>query len=197
MTDTTLYDKQARPLETFLMAVIYGAASISVLLLMGIVGYVFFKGFRVISWNFLTTVTSALKKTVGIAGNIVNTLYIVALTLFTAIPVGVGAAIYLNEYARPGRLTELIEFTTETLSGIPSIIFGLFGIFIAQYLCYGLSDSLWVVVTAMVLLKGPLASVVRRGVVGLAQSGAFGGCAFAGNRHRVAYRAYPHFYGYF
>lgn len=127
LTDTTLYNRQARPLETFLLAVIYGAASISVLLLMGIVGYVFFKGFRIISWNFLTTVTSTLKKTVGIAGNIVNTLYIVTLTLFTAIPMGVGAAIYLNEYAKPGRLVDLIEFTTETLSGIPSIIFGLFG----------------------------------------------------------------------
>lgn len=140
MTDTTLYDKQARPLEIFLLAVIYGAASISVLLLMGTLGYVFFRGFRIISWNFLTTVTSTLKKTVGIAGNIVNTLYIAVLTLFTAIPVGVGAAIYLNEYAKPGRLVDLIEFTTETLSGIPSVIFGLFGmVFFGEVLGLGYS----------------------------------------------------------
>ena len=140
LADTTLYDKHARPLETFLLAFIYGAASISVLLLIGIVGYVFFKGFRIISWNFLTTVTSTLKKTVGIAGNIVNTLYIVALTLIAATPVGVGAAIYLNEYAKPGRLVNLIEFTTETLSGIPSIIFGLFGmVFFGEVLGLGYS----------------------------------------------------------
>lgn len=140
LADTTLYDKQARPLEAFLLAVIYGAASISVLLLMGIVGYVFFKGFRTVSWNFLTTVTNTLKKTVGIAGNIVNTLYIVTLTLFTATPLGVGTAVYLNEYAKPGRLVNLIEFTTETLSGIPSIIFGLFGMaFFGEVLGLGYS----------------------------------------------------------
>lgn len=140
LTDTTLYDKQVRPLEVFALAVIYGAASISVLLLMGIVGYVFFRGFRIISWNFLTTVTSTLKKTVGIAGNIVNTLYIVVLTLFTAIPVGVGAAVYLNEYAKPGRLVNLVEFATETLSGIPSVIFGLFGmVFFGEVLGLGYS----------------------------------------------------------
>lgn len=140
MTDITLYDKRARPLEAFLLAAIYGAASISVLLLVGIVGYVFVKGFRTLSWNFLTTVTSTLKKTVGIAGNIVNTLYIVALTLLVATPVGVGAAVYLNEYAKPGMLVNLIEFTTETLSGIPSVIFGLFGmVFFGDVLGLGYS----------------------------------------------------------
>lgn len=75
----------------------------------------------------MTTVTSTRKGTFGILGNIVNTLYIVVLTLLIATPIGVGAAIYLNEYARPGKLVRAIEFTTETLSGIPSIIFGLFG----------------------------------------------------------------------
>lgn len=140
MTDITLYDKRSRPLETFLLAAIYGAASISVLLLMGIIGYVFVEGFRTLSWNFLTSVTSTLKKTVGIAGNIVNTLYIVALTLLAATPVGMGAAIYLNEYAKPGWLVNLIEFTTETLSGIPSVIFGLFGmVFFGEVLGLGYS----------------------------------------------------------
>ena len=140
MADITLYDKRSRPLEAFMLAAIYGAASISVLLLIGIIGYVFVKGFRVLSWNFLLSVTSTLKKTVGIAGNIVNTLYIVALTLLAATPVGVGAAIYLNEYAKPGGLVNLIEFTTETLSGIPSVIFGLFGmVFFGEMLGLGYS----------------------------------------------------------
>lgn len=110
-----------------MLFLIYLAALFSVMLLVGIIAYVFVKGSSSVSWEFLTTVSSALKGTVGIAGNIVNTLYIVVLTLFIVTPVGIGSAIYLNEYARPGRVVRLIEFTTETLAGIPSIIFGLFG----------------------------------------------------------------------
>jgi len=75
----------------------------------------------------LTTVPSAIKGTFGIAGNIVNTLYIIIITLIISVPLGVGSAIYLNEYAKAGKFVNLIEFTTETLSGLPSIIFGLFG----------------------------------------------------------------------
>lgn len=112
-------------------AVVYGliclSASVSILLLVGITGYVLYRGLSQISWSFLTTVPSTLKGTFGIAGNLVNTLYIVILTLLFAVPVGIGSAIWLNEYAKPGKLVRLIEFTTETLSGIPSIIFGLFG----------------------------------------------------------------------
>lgn len=140
MTDASLYQRRGRPLEAFLLGAVYGAASISVLLLLGIIGYVFVKGFRTVSWNFLTTVTSTLHKTVGIAGNIVNTLYIIVLTLIIATPVSVGAAIYLSEYAKPGRLVSLIEFTTQTLSGIPSVIFGLFGmVFFGETLGLGYS----------------------------------------------------------
>lgn len=140
MDDTTLYRKRTSFLELFLLAAIYGAASVSILILFVIIGYVFSRGFDIISWRFLTTVTSVLKKTVGIAGNIVNTLYIAILTLVMAIPIGVGAAIYLNEYASPGRLVNLIEFTTETLSGIPSVVFGLFGmVFFGETLGLGYS----------------------------------------------------------
>lgn len=140
MDDTTLYRKRTSFLELFLLAAIYGAASMSILILFVMMGYVFSRGFGIISWRFLTTVTSVLKKTVGIAGNIVNTLYIVILTLVMAIPIGVGAAIYLNEYAKPGRLVNLVEFTTETLSGIPSVVFGLFGmVFFGETLGLGYS----------------------------------------------------------
>lgn len=85
------------------------------------------QGFSSISLEFLTTVPSTLKGTFGIAGNLLNTLYIVLITLLFATPIGVGSAIYLNEYAKPGKVVRAIEFTTEILSGIPSIIFGLFG----------------------------------------------------------------------
>lgn len=127
MNSETLLVRKKRPLDMMLKIAIYGAASISVILLLGIIGYVFYKGFGMVNWSFLTTVTSARKQTVGILGNLFNTLYIIVITLLIATPLGVGAAIYLNEYAKPGRFVSLIEFTTETLSGIPSVIFGLFG----------------------------------------------------------------------
>ena len=155
MDDMTLYQKRKRPLEAFLMGAIYGAASISVLLVVSIIGFVFVTGFRMVSWSFLTTVSSTLKKTVGIAGNMVNTLYIILLTLLAAVPIGVGAAVYLNEYARPGKLVRLMEFTTETLAGIPSVIFGLFGmVFFGENL--GLGYSLLTGALTLALMVLPL-----------------------------------------
>lgn len=119
--------KKIKPSDAVLSTLINLSAVISILLLVGIVGYVFYRGIGVINWSFLTTVPSTINGTFGIAGNIVNTLYMIFLTLLIATPIGIGAAIYLNEYAKPGKIVNLIEFTTETLSGIPSIIFGLFG----------------------------------------------------------------------
>lgn len=136
----TLCQKRIRPVELFLEAAIYGAASVSVILLSGIISYVFIKGAPAVSIRFLTSVTSSLKETIGIAGNLVNTLYMIVMTLMIALPVGVGAAIYLNEYAKRGRMVRLIEFTTETLSGIPSVIYGLFGmVFFGRVLHLGYS----------------------------------------------------------
>lgn len=136
----SLMQKRRRPADILALFAIYAAASVSVLLLAAIIGYVFAKGIRSVNWTFLTSVTSSLKQTVGIAGNLLNTLYMIVITLLTATPLGVGAAIYLNEYAKPGRVVSAIEFTTETLSGIPSIIFGLFGmIFFGETLKLGYS----------------------------------------------------------
>ena len=127
MNKDTLYVKRKRPTDMLLLAAIYVSATLAVALLLGIILYVFVKGIRTVNWAFLTTVTSARKQTTGIAGNLLNTLYIIVITLLIATPIGVGSAIYLNEYAKPGKIVRIIEFTTETLSGIPSIIFGLFG----------------------------------------------------------------------
>ncbi len=122
------------------MILIYLAAIISVLLLIGIIIYVFVKGIHVINWDFLTQVKSTLKGTNGIAGNIVNTIYMVVITLLIAVPIGIGSAIYLNEYAKQGKFVRIVEFTTQTLSGIPSILFGLFGmIFFGEVLDFGYS----------------------------------------------------------
>lgn len=126
--------------DAVLLFFIYLAAAVSVLLLIGIIVYILIKGIGVINWSFLTQVKSALKETEGIAGNIVNTLYIVVITLLIAAPIGIGSAIYLNEYAHQGPFVRLVEFTTQTLSGIPSILFGLFGmIFFGTVLDLGYS----------------------------------------------------------
>lgn len=136
----SLTAKKHRPKDSALKVVIYICAGFSAALLVGIIAYILVKGVGSVNWTFLTSVTSVLKGTVGIAGNIVNTLMIVVLTLIIAIPLGVGAAIYLNEYAKPGKVVSVIEFATETLSGIPSIIFGLFGmVFFGQLLGLGYS----------------------------------------------------------
>lgn len=154
-TNTTLYQKRFRLGESLLLFAIYLSAAIAVVLLLGIIGYVFVKGWRVVSPSFLTGVTSELKGTVGIAGNIINTLYIVLITLLIATPIGVGGAVYLNEYAKPGKLVNLIEFTTETLSGIPSVIFGLFGmVFFGNAL--GLSYSILTGSFTLTLMVLPL-----------------------------------------
>ena len=126
-SNTSIRTKTRHPADFFTYVAIYVCAILSVALLLGIIVYVFVKGIRSVNWEFLTSVTSVLKGTTGIAGNIVNTLYIIIVTMLIATPIGVGAAVYLNEYAKPGKLVSMIEFATETLAGIPSIIFGLFG----------------------------------------------------------------------
>ena len=126
-SENSIYNKKTHGMNKFLYGCIYLSAAIAVSVLLMIICYVTVRGIGSVSLEFLTTVTSARKGTVGIAGNIVNTLYIIMITLVIATPIGVGSAIYLNEYAKPGKIVRIIEFTTETLSGIPSIIFGLFG----------------------------------------------------------------------
>ncbi len=123
----SIYGKRFRMYDEVLRGLIYFCAGFAIFLLVVIMGYVFVRGIPNISWTFLSTATNNIKGTVGILGNIINTLYIIVITLLIATPIGVGSAIYLNEYAKRGRVVELIEFTTEILSGIPSIIFGLFG----------------------------------------------------------------------
>jgi phosphate transport system permease protein len=150
-----LTQKRLRPYDIILTALVYLSAAITVLLLLGILLYVFVKGISRVNWEFLTTVTSVLKGTVGIAGNILNTIYIIVITLLIVTPIGVGSAIYLNEYAKPGRLVKAIEFTTEVLAGIPSILFGLFGmIFFGTVL--GLGFSLLTGALTLTILVLPL-----------------------------------------
>ena len=157
MTKTRKERKMMRRkvLDALLRFLIYLCAGCSVLLLVGLIGYVLFRGIGAVNWEFLTSVTSVLKGTVGIAGNILNTVIIILITMLIATPIGVGSAIYLNEYAKPGKVVTLIEFATETLSGIPSIIFGLFGMmFFGEKL--GLGYSLLTGSFTLILMVLPL-----------------------------------------
>jgi len=154
-SSASLRKRRYRPSDIAMYALIYICTAFSVLLLAGIIIYVFARGIHCVNWSFLTSVTSVLKGTVGIAGNIVNTVIIILAAMLIAAPVGVGAAIYLNEYAKPGKLVSIIEFATETLSGIPSIIYGLFGMmFFGQTL--GLGYSLLTGALTLILMVLPL-----------------------------------------
>ena len=103
------------------------SAGLTTLLVLFLIGYVFIKGLPNISFELLTTSPSYLADRIGILPDILNTIYIVLATLLIVLPLGVGAAIYLTEYAANKKLVTVIEYAAETLSGIPSIIFGLFG----------------------------------------------------------------------
>lgn len=110
-----------------LRALVWICAGITCALLVFLIGYIFYRGAGNLSWTLLTSQTSYIQDTIGILPNILNTLYIILVAMVIVLPLGVGAAIYLTEYASNRRVVELIEFATETLTGIPSIIFGLVG----------------------------------------------------------------------
>ena len=105
----------------------YLATALTALLTLYIVAYVLFKGIPNLSWEFLSTKPSYLSGNIGILPDILSTVYIVIATLVIVIPLGVGAAVYLTEYASNKKLVGVIEYAAEALSGIPSIIYGLVG----------------------------------------------------------------------
>ena len=108
-------------------ALVWLCAGLTCALLVFLIGYIFCRGIPGLTWELLSGQTSYIKNTIGILPNILNTLYIILVAMVIVLPLGVGAAIYLTEYAENRRLVSLIEFAAETLTGIPSIIFGLVG----------------------------------------------------------------------
>ena len=137
----------------FFTCAVWVAAVLVIALVVGIIGMVLVRGLPHVSWTFLTTTSSILRGTNGILPAILNTLYIILLTLIIVLPLGVGAAVYLTEYATNRRLISMIEFTNETLAGIPSIIYGLVGMLVfAQTLGFQtslLSGSLTLVIMTL------------------------------------------------
>jgi phosphate transport system permease protein len=105
----------------------YIAAAATTLILIFILGFILARGIPHLTWNLVSTVSSYLTENVGILPNILDTLYLIIVTMVIALPLSVGASIYLTEYAKNKKLVSLIELATEILTGIPSIIFGLVG----------------------------------------------------------------------
>ena len=138
--DIAITAKKRRPLEKLLYFTIIFFSGCVFLLVIYFIIFILVKGIPAISWSFLTTAPNPIKQTIGIFPSIVNTIYIIVFSLLLSIPIGVGGAIYLNEYAKNKRLVRIIEFATETLSGIPSILYGIFGyVFFCVLLNLGVS----------------------------------------------------------
>ena len=116
-----------RAYDVGMRALVWLCAGLTCALLVFLIVYIFYRGIPGLTWELLTGQTSYIKNTIGILPNILNTLYIILVAMVIVLPLGVGAAIYLTEYAENRRLVSLIEFAAETLTGIPSIIFGLVG----------------------------------------------------------------------
>lgn len=155
--------------EIFLKAALIAAAVITGGILLFLIGIILKRGLPQLSWSFLTTATSYLAGTIGILPNICNTLYLILIAMGAALPLGVGAAVYITEYAENPRVVRLISFAAETLTGIPSILFGLIGMLFfiklgalkQGVLAGGLTLALMVLPTVMANTRESLLAVPR------------------------------------
>ena len=123
-----------------LKGLMYFCCGLTAAIVIAIIVYILVRGIPNITWELISSSPSLLKGVTGILPDILNTLYIILITLILVIPIGVGAAIYLTEYAKNKKLVAVIEYTSETLAGIPSIIYGLVGmLFFVQFCSIGTS----------------------------------------------------------
>lgn len=143
-----------RAYEILMRGAMYLAMGITCALVLFLIFYVLIKGGANITWELLSTTPSYLSGRIGILPDILNTLYIIAATLVIVLPLGVGAAIYLTEYAENKKIVGIIEYAAETLSGIPSIIYGLVGmLFFCQF--WGMKTSLLAGTLTLVIMNLP------------------------------------------
>ena len=119
--------KKRKSFEVLMKSLMYLSLFLTISLVLFLIVYVLMQGLPHISWNFLTSKPSYLSENIGILPDILNTIYIIFATLLIVLPLGVGAAVYLTEYASNKKIVGIIEYAAETLSGIPSIIYGLVG----------------------------------------------------------------------
>lgn len=136
----------------------YMSAAATCALVVFLIGYVLAKGIPNISWELISTKPSYISGNIGILPDILNTLYIILATLIIALPLGVGAAVYLTEYAKNQKIVGAIEYAAETLSGIPSIIYGLVGML---FFCQFLNMKTSLIAGAMTLVIMNLPTIMR------------------------------------
>ena len=157
-TGASALSRGRRLYDTGLRSLLWLSAGLTCALLLALIGYILWRGVPQLSWEFLSTAESVRRGTLGILPALANTLYVVAVTLAIALPLGVGAAVYLTEYAQHHRLVEGIEFASETLSGIPSILYALVG-YLAFCKTLGLGYSL--LAASMTLAMMNLPTIIR------------------------------------
>ena len=144
--------------DRILRFLLYFCALLTCALLVLLIGYIFLRGLPNVTWQLLSTQESFRNDTIGILPNIISTLLLIFGTLIIVLPLGVGAAIYLTEYARNKKVVEVIEFATETLTGIPSIIYGLVGM-LFFCLALGWGSSIRAGILTLVIMTLP--TIVR------------------------------------
>ena len=147
--------RKKRPAEKLFYGVIYLLSAAVLALVICFIAVILMRGLPAISFEFLSTAPNPIKQTIGIFPSIVNTLYIIIFTLLICVPIGVGGAIYLNEYAKNKRFVLIIEFAAETLSGIPSILYGVFG-YVVFCLLFGLNVSLIAGILTLTIMVLPI-----------------------------------------
>ena len=148
------YPLQRKIYGGIMQALMYFSVFVTCALVLAIIGYVLIKGLPNITWKLLSTKPSYLSNSIGILPDILNTIYIIIACLVVVLPLGVGAAIYLTEYAENKKLVGVIEYAAETLSGIPSVIYGLVGmLFFCQLL--GFQTSLLAGALTLVIMNLP------------------------------------------
>lgn len=158
ISDNSKISAKRRVKEKLLKALVFSAAGIVGIISVGIIVYILFRGLPYITFGLLTSKPSLLNGTVGILPNIANTLYLIFITLMIVLPLGVGAAVYLNEYAKNKRAVRIIELAAETLAGIPSIIYGLVGMLLfVQFFSLGTS----IIAGSLTLVIMTLPTIIR------------------------------------
>ena len=147
-----------RAYDIVMRTLLYASAAIICALLIFLIGYILYRGIPSLSWEFLTSEESVINDVQGILPALINTLYIIIATLIFILPLGVGSAIYLTEYATNKKLVSAIEFATETLSGMPSIIFALVGVIV---FCESLGLGKTLIAGAFSLVMMTLPTIIR------------------------------------
>ena len=161
---------QRRLMDQIATALLWGAASAIVVLLAFFVGYIFYLGWSAVSWHFLTAPPSETTAGGGIGPEIYNSFYILVLTLLFTTPIAMAGGIYLQEYARPGRFTAAVQFCAESLSTIPSIVMGLFGLILFVNVLGWKFSALGGALTLTLLNLPALMRVTQEGLASIPQS---------------------------